>query len=59
MRLFAGLLILVGLGAAAWGFPVSHRNRQLLSIVASFSILIGIAAFILGVLLLIIPDFFE
>ncbi len=52
-------MILAGLAAAAWGFPAAHRLQGLRGILAAMAVLAGVILFILGILLLIIPGFFE
>ena len=61
--MYAGLkfipLILAGLGAISWGLPAAHRLRQPMDIAASLAVLAGLVLTVLGVLLLIIPNFFR
>jgi hypothetical protein len=52
-------LIVAGLAAAAWGLPAAHRWRPPFDIVAALAVLAGVIAAAMGVLLLIIPDFFR
>ena len=51
-------LLAGGLAAVVWGLPAAHRLRFPLDIVAAFVVLAGIVAAAVGVLLLVIPDFF-
>jgi hypothetical protein len=52
-------LIIAGLAAIAWGLPAAHRLRQPLDIAAAAVVLAGVVAAAMGVLLLIIPNFFR
>jgi len=52
-------LIIGGLAAIAWGLPAAHRLRRPLDIVAALAVLAGVVTAALGVLLVIIPDFFR
>jgi hypothetical protein len=52
-------LIIGGLAAIAWGLPAAHRLRQPFDIAAALVALVGVVAAAMGVLLLIIPDFFR
>jgi hypothetical protein len=52
-------LIIVGLGGICWGLPAAHRLRQPLDIASSLAVLAGVVLTAMGVLLLIIPDFFR
>ena len=52
-------LIIAGLAAIAWGLPAAHRLRQPFDIVAALAVLAGVVTASMGVLLVIIPDFFR
>jgi len=52
-------LIIGGLAAIAWGLPAAHRLRQPFDIAAAVAVLAGVVAAAMGILLLIIPDFFR
>jgi len=52
-------LIIAGLAAIAWGLPAAHRLRQPFDIAAALVVLGGVVAAAMGVLLVIIPDFFR
>jgi hypothetical protein len=52
-------LIIAGLAAVAWGLPAAHRLRRPFDIIAALAVLAGVVAAVMGVLLLIIPDFFR
>lgn len=61
--MYAGLkfipLILVGLAAIIWGLPAAHRLRFPLGIAAALAVLAGVVSMSMGILLVIIPDFFR
>lgn len=52
-------LIIAGLAAIAWGLPAAHRLRQPFDIVAALAVLVGVVTAAMGILLVIIPDFFR
>jgi hypothetical protein len=52
-------LLVAGLAAIAWGLPAAHRLRQPFDIAAALAVLAGVIAAVVGVLLLIIPNFFR
>jgi hypothetical protein len=52
-------LIIAGLAAVVWGLPAAHRLRRPFDIIAALAVLAGVVAAVMGVLLLIIPDFFR
>jgi hypothetical protein len=52
-------LVIGGLAAIAWGLPAAHRLRQPFDIAAALAVLAGVVAAAMGVLLLIIPNFFR
>jgi hypothetical protein len=52
-------LVITGLAAIAWGLPAAHRLRQPFDIAAALAVLAGVVAAALGVLLVIIPNFFR
>ena len=51
-------LIIAGLAAVAWGLPAAHRLRRPFDTAAALVVLAGVVAAAMGVLLLIIPNFF-
>ena len=51
-------LIIAGLAAVAWGLPAAHRLRRPIDTAAALVVLAGVVAAAMGVLLLIIPNFF-
>jgi len=61
--MYAGLkyipLIIAGLAAVVWGLPAAHRLRVPFDIAAALAVLAGVVAAVMGVLLLIIPNFFR
>ena len=52
-------LVIAGLAAIAWGLPAAHRLRRPFDIVAALAVLAGVVTAAMGVLLVIIPDFFR
>jgi len=52
-------LIIGGLAAIAWGLPAAHRLRQPFDTAAAVVVLAGVVAAAMGILLLIIPNFFR
>lgn len=52
-------LIVIGLAAICWGLPAAHRLRPPLDIAAAFAVLAGVILSALGILLTIIPRFFQ
>jgi len=52
-------LIIAGVAAIAWGLPAAHRLRQPFDIAAALTVLAGVVVAAMGVLLVIIPDFFR
>jgi hypothetical protein len=52
-------LVVAGLAAIAWGLPAAHRLRSPLDIAAALAVLAGVVAAALGILLVIIPNFFR
>lgn len=52
-------LVIAGLAAIAWGLPAAHRLRRPFDIAAALAVLAGVVTAAMGVLLVIIPDFFR
>jgi hypothetical protein len=52
-------LVIAGLAAIAWGLPAAHRLRSSLDIAAALAVLAGVMAAAMGILLVIIPNFFR
>jgi hypothetical protein len=52
-------LVIAGLAAIAWGLPAAHRLRQPFDTAAALAVLAGVVAAAMGVLLVIIPNFFR
>jgi len=52
-------MILAGVVAAAWGLPAAHRLQGLRGVMAAIAVLAGVILFLMGVLLLVVPGFFE
>ena len=59
MRILSVAMILAGVAAAAWGFPAAHRLQGLRGVLAAVAVLAGVILLLLGILLLIVPGFFE
>ena len=53
-----GGLIIFGLVGAGLGLTMTHRWTGLRSIIAALAVLAGIIAFLGGVIILILPNFF-
>ncbi len=53
------LLVIGGLFVIGWGFWAAHNAKKPLDLIGSFSILLGLAAAIIGTLLLCVPGFFS
>ena len=51
-------LIIAGLAGMIWGIPAAHRLKSPFDIAAAAAVLCGVIAFVLGVLLTFVPDFF-
>ncbi len=51
-------LIAIGFIAVVWGLPAAHRLGKPWDILAAFAALCGLAAFLVGVLLTVVPGFF-
>lgn len=52
-------LTVAGLAAMIWGFPAAHRLKKPFDIAAAATVLCGVIAFALGILLIFIPGFFR
>lgn len=59
MAIVSVIMIAGGVAAAAWGFPAAHRLQGFRGILAALAVLAGVVLFLLGVLLLVVPGFFE
>jgi hypothetical protein len=61
--MYAGLkfipLMLAGLAAVVWGLPAAHRLRFPFGIVAALAVLAGVISMAMGILLVVIPNFFR
>jgi hypothetical protein len=51
-------LVIAGVAAIVWGLPAAHRLRRPLDIAAALVVLVGVVAAAMGILLVIIPNFF-
>ena len=52
-------LVIAGLAAIVWGLPAAHRLKRPFDIAAALAVLAGVVTAAMGVLLVIIPDFFR
>jgi hypothetical protein len=59
MMFLSVAMIIAGVAGAAWGLPAAHRLQGIKGVVAAVAVLVGVIIAILGVLLFIIPGFFE
>ena len=59
IRIIYGLLIVIGLAAITWGLPAAHRLRRPFDSGAALAVLAGVIMATLGIMLVIIPDFFK
>jgi hypothetical protein len=59
MIFFHGGMILAGIAAVAWGLPAAHRLTGLRGILAAVVVLAGVVVALFGVLLLLVPGFFQ
>ncbi len=53
------IMVIGGLFIIGWGFWAAHNAKKPLDLIGSFSILIGLAAAVIGTLLLCVPGFFS
>ena len=58
MQLLFLSLVVVGAVAVAWGLPAAHRLAKPWDILAALAALCGLAAFLVGTLLAVVPGFF-
>lgn len=58
MNYLYALLAAAGAVATGWGLSAAHRLKSPRDILASLVALIGLVAFIIGILLTVLPDFF-
>ena len=59
MMFLSTTMIIAGVAGAAWGLPAAHRLQGIKGVLAALVVLSGLVLALLGVLLLIIPGFFE
>ncbi len=57
--LFHLAMIAAGIAAVSWGLPAAHRLRSPLDTVAALVVLGGVIVALLGVLLFVVPGFFQ
>lgn len=53
------LLVIAGLAACGWGLPAAHRWPSPRNLAPSLLVLLGIVMLSLGVLLTVLPRFFQ
>jgi hypothetical membrane protein len=53
------LMVIGGLFVIGWGFWAAHNAKKPLDIAGSFAVLVGLAAALLGTLLMCVPGFFS
>lgn len=58
MHLLSLALVAVGVLAVVWGLPAAHRLTRPWDILAALAALCGLAAFLVGTLLAVVPGFF-
>lgn len=59
MLILAWGLIVAGLVALVWGLPAAHRLARPYDLLAAVAVLAGLAAALLGALLVTVPRFFQ
>jgi len=59
MTILFALMIIGGVAAAGWGLPAAHRLQGLRGVLAAIAVFAGVILVLLGVLLLVVPGFFE
>lgn len=59
MTILFALMVIGGVAAAAWGLPAAHRLQGLRGGLAAIAVLGGVVLVLLGILLLVVPGFFE
>lgn len=52
-------MVAAGIVAVFWGLPAAHRLKSPLDIVAALVFLAGVVIALLGVLLTVVPGFFQ
>lgn len=52
-------MIVAGTAAVTWGLPASHRLRAPFDILAAVAVLAGVVVALTGVLLTMVPGFFN
>ena len=59
MMMLYWAMIVAGIAAVAWGLPAAHRWKRPYDVLAALLVLAGVAAALLGTLLVVVPDFFR
>lgn len=52
-------MIVAGVAAIGWGLPASHRLTGIRGVLAALLVLAGVIVALLGVLLCMVPGFFQ
>ncbi len=52
-------MIIIGVVAVVWGLPAAHRLRRPFDILAALAVVAGVIVALLGVLLTVVPGFFQ
>ncbi len=52
-------MTLAGIALICWGLPAAHRLKSPFDILAALAVLAGLAAALLGALLISVPGFFQ
>lgn len=59
VTLFHGALLATGIALIVWGLPAAHRLNNPLNCLAAIAVLAGVIAGFIGMLLILVPDFFK
>ncbi len=59
MTLFHGALLATGIALIVWGLPAAHRLNSPSNCLAALAVLAGVIAGFIGMLLILVPDFFK
>lgn len=52
-------LVVTGIAAVIWGVPAAHRFKKPYDVAAALLVLAGVITALLGILLTVIPTFFQ
>ena len=59
MAIVSAGMVLAGIALICWGLPAAHRLKSPFDILAALAVLAGLAAALLGALLIAVPGFFQ